>query len=173
MMISAHYRSPLNYSLEIIEQCGAALQRLYTCRDNLDFLMASAPEGEGPGRAQQMAETRRAQFIAAMDDDLNTADGIAALFELVRDSNTLCAENPTKGELTAMAEIFDELCGVLGLCYNRKKEVLDAEVETLIEARQQARADRNFKEADRIRDELKDKGIILEDTKEGVKWRRA
>ena len=173
MMISAHYRSPINYSLEIIEQCSAALQRLYTCRDNLDFLLPSAPEGEGPGRAQQMAETRRAQFIAAMDDDLNTADGIAALFELVRDINTLCAENPTKGELAAMAEIFDELCGVLGLCYNRKKEVLDAEVEALIEARQQARKDRNFAEADRIWDELKEKGILLEDTKEGVKWHRA
>jgi cysteinyl-tRNA synthetase len=175
MMLQAHYRSPINYSYDVIEQCRAALERLYTCRDNLDFAAAhvadAATDGEEAFRAQ--VDTRRDAFIAAMDDDLNTADAIAALFELVRDANTFFTV-PRSKEITAYTtKCFDELTDVLGLLYNRKKQSLDERVEALIEERQAARKAKNFKRADEIRDELKAEGIVLEDTPQGVKWRRA
>ena len=118
-------------------------------------------------------DKRRQQFIDAMSDDLNTADAIAALFELVRDINSnVIATNANKGSVEKAIKVFDELAGVLGLVYDRKKESLDDEIEALIEQRTQARKDRNWAEADRIRDELKAKGIVLEDTAQGVKWHR-
>ena len=108
-----------------------------------------------------------------MDDDLNTADAIATVFDLVRDINTkVITANANKADCEAAASMFDELCGVLGLVYNRKKESLDSEVEELIEKRTQARKDKNWAEADKIRDELKAMGIVLEDTAQGVKWHR-
>ena len=118
-------------------------------------------------------DKRRQQFIDAMSDDLNTADAIAALFELVRDINSnVIATNANKGSVEEAIKVFDELAGVLGLVYDRKKDSLDDEIEALIEQRTQARKDRNWAEADRIRDELKAKGIVLEDTAQGVKWHR-
>ena len=120
-----------------------------------------------------MFDKRRRQFIDAMSDDLNTADAIAALFELVRDINSnVIAANANKGSVEEAIKVFDELAGVLGLVYDRKKDSLDDEIEALIEQRTQARKDRNWAEADRIRDELKAKGIVLEDTAQGVKWHR-
>ena len=118
-------------------------------------------------------EDRREQFITAMDDDLNTADGIAAIFDLVRDINTFTAQPRTKEALEAAAKLFDELTDVMGIVYNRKQDNLDDEIEALIEERQQARKSRNFARADEIRDMLKAQGIVLEDTPQGVKWHRA
>ena len=176
MMLSAHYRSPINYSLAIIEQCKAALERLYNCRDNLDFAIQNAlsqtADAEADSQLMQQLEKRREQFIEAMDDDLNTADGIAALFELARDINTFIASPRAKEPLEAAAKQFDELADVLGLLYNRKKESLDAQIEELIAQRQQARKEKNFALADKIRDELKAQGIVLLDLRQGVQWKR-
>lgn len=175
LMISSQYRSPINYSVDIIEQCKASLTRLYTCRDSLDFAMQNAgdtvPENADEIKAQ--LDSRREQFCRAMDDDLNTADGIAAVFELVRDINISVLESDSKSLIAYATEVFDELTGVLGLVYNRKTDALDSEIEALIEARQAARQAKNWAEADRIRDELKAQGIVLEDTPQGVKWHRA
>ena len=174
-LISSHYRSPINYSVDIIEQCKASLVRLYNCRESLEFAMKNAV-AELPANADEIKAkliSRKEQFITAMDDDLNTADAISAVFELVKDINTtVIADAPAKELVELATTLFDELTGVLGLVYNRKTESLDDEIEKLIEARTQARKDRNWAEADRIRDELKAQGIVLEDTPQGVKWHR-
>lgn len=173
LMISSHYRSPINYSTDIIEQCKASLTRLYTCRDNLDFALKNAVDGEATEEITAMLDKRRQQFIDAMNDDLNTADGISSVFELVRDINSkVITDAPVKGNCEAAAKLFDELCGVLGLVYERKEENLDSEIEALIAQRTEARKSKNWAEADRIRDELKAMGIVLEDTAQGVKWHR-
>ena len=175
LLISSQYRSPINYSAEIIEQCSAALNRLYTCRDSIDFELKNAADAahDGDDAVIEGFSKYREQSIAAMDDDLNTADAIAAIFELVRDINTnVVGKGSSKKLCEAAVGIFDELTDVLGLVYNRKTEELDDDIEKLIEARTQARKDKNWAEADRIRDELKAKGIVLEDTAQGVKWHR-
>lgn len=176
LMISSHYRSPINYSVDIIDQCKASLTRLHTCRDSLDFALKNAGDGEPENAAEIRAqmEARKQQFIEAMDDDLNTADGLAAVFELVRDINVSVLQSGSKALITEAMKLFDELTGVLGIVYpHEQADDLDAEVEKMIEARQAARAAKNWAEADRIRDELKEKGIVLEDTPQGVKWHRA
>ena len=176
LMISSHYRSPINYSVDIIDQCKASLTRLHTCRDSLDFALKNAGDGEPENAAEIRAqmEARKQQFIEAMDDDLNTADGLAAVFELVRDINVSVLQSGSKALITEAMKLFDELTGVLGIVYpHEQADDLDAEVEKMIEARQAARKAKNWAEADRIRDELKDKGIVLEDTPQGVKWHRA
>lgn len=170
MMVSCQYRSPINYSYEVIEQAKNSLERLYTCRDNIDFALKNAQDG---GEAPEFIEKRKQEFIAAMDDDLNTADALAAIFMLVRDINTLIAEGAGKTALEACADMFDQLTGVLGLVYNRKTEALDSDIEALIEQRTAARKAKDFKTADEIRDKLKAMGIVLEDTPQGVKWTRA
>lgn len=175
LLISAQYRSPINYSTDIIEQCIAALNRLYTCRDSLDFELKNAVDAEHDGDKAIIDGfgKYREQFIAAMDDDLNTADAIASIFELVRDINTnVVGKTPSKALVEGAIAMFDELTGVLGLVYNRKTETLDSDVEALIEARTNARKEKNWAEADRIRDQLKEMGIVLEDTAQGVKWHR-
>lgn len=175
LLISAQYRSPINYSTDIIEQCIAALNRLYTCRDSLDFELKNSADAEHDGDKAIIDgfNKYREQFIAAMDDDLNTADAIASIFELVRDINTnVVGKTPSKALVEGAIAMFDELTGVLGLVYNRKTETLDSDVEALIEARTNARKEKNWAEADRIRDQLKEMGIVLEDTAQGVKWHR-
>lgn len=175
LLISAQYRSPINYSTDIIEQCIAALNRLYTCRDSLDFELKNAADAEHDGDKAIIDgfNKYREQFISAMDDDLNTADAIASIFELVRDINTnVVGKTPSKALVEGAIAMFDELTGVLGLVYNRKTETLDNDVEALIEARTNARKEKNWAEADRIRDQLKEMGIVLEDTAQGVKWHR-
>ena len=175
LLISAQYRSPINYSTDIIEQCIAALNRLYTCRDSLDFELKNAADAEHDGDKAIVDgfDKYREQFISAMDDDLNTADAIASIFELVRDINTnVVGKTPSKALVEGAIAMFDELTGVLGLVYNRKTETLDSDVEALIEARTNARKEKNWAEADRIRDQLKEMGIVLEDTAQGVKWHR-
>lgn len=170
-LISSHYRSPINYNLDIIEQCKSALDRLYTCRESLDFALKNAGDMDDDLQLESLLNSRREQFITAMDDDLNTADGIAAIFELAKDINTKILDKPVSKNVCQLAcDIFDELCGVLGILYNRKSNDLDSEVEALIEERQQARANKDWATADRIRDELKAMGIILKDTPQGVTW---
>lgn len=175
LLISAQYRSPINYSTDIIEQCISALNRLYTCRDSLDFELKNASDAEHDGDRAIIDGfgKYREQFIDAMDDDLNTADAIASIFELVRDINTnVVGKTPSKALVEGAISVFDELTGVLGLVYNRKTETLDSDIEALIEARTNARKEKNWAEADRIRNQLKEMGIVLEDTAQGVKWHR-
>ena len=148
-LISSQYRSPINYSVDIIEQAKNSLERLYTCRDNLDFAIKNANEG---GEVPAFTEERKAEFITAMEDDLNTADALAAIFTLVRDINSTIAAGAGKDTLLACADIFDQLTGVLGLVYNRKEESLDSEIEELIEKRTAARKTKDFKTADQNRD---------------------
>ena len=171
-LISSHYRSPINYSLDIIEQCKSALERLYTCRDSLDFAIKNASRDiDDDEEILNLINSRKEQFIKALDDDLNTADGIAAIFDLVSDINTkIINKQVSLNVCKAAASMFDELCGVLGIVYNRKSNDIDDEIQSLIDKRQQARANKDWATADAIRDELKAKGIILKDTPQGVTW---
>ena len=172
-LISSHYRSPINYSLEIIEQCKSALERLYTCRESLDFAVknASVDKTDNDEIMINMLDERRNQFIKAMDDDLNTADGLAAIFDLTKDINTkILDKDASRAVCEHAAALFDELCEVLGILYNRKENSVDSEIEALIEKRQEARKNKDWATADKIRDDLKAMGIILKDTPQGVTW---
>ena len=172
-LISSHYRSPINYSLEIIEQCKSALERLYTCRESLDFAVknASVDKTDNDEIMINMLDERRNQFITAMDDDLNTADGLAAIFDLTKDINTkILDKDASRAVCEHAAALFDELCGVLGILYNRRENSVDSEIEALIEKRQEARKNKDWATADKIRDDLKAMGIILKDTPQGVTW---
>ena len=174
LMISSQYRSPINYSVDIIEQCKASLQRLYTCRDSLDFALQNA-EDVLPDNAEEIKKSllsHKERFIEAMDDDLNTADGLSAVFELVRDINSNIIPASSKELLTFAKELFSELTGVLGLVYEEKDNDLDGKVEELIAARTAARKAKDFAKADSIRDEIAAMGIVLEDTPNGVKWHK-
>ena len=177
LMISCQYRSPINYSFDAIAQCKASLERLYTCRDNMDFALKNAKPEAGDKDAEIIAllDGKKAKFIEAMEDDLNTGEALGAIFELVRDINTNVNDGVQSKALVEYAiTVFDELMNVLGLLYNRNTaSSLDDEIEALIAARNEARKNKNWAEADRIRDELKAQGIILEDTPQGVKWHRA
>ena len=149
----------------------ASLERLYNCRESLDRAISVAKLGEITDDAKQIFAKRKEQFIAAMDDDLNTADGIAAIFELVRELNIMSADsNTSKEQLIAGAELFDELTGVLGLMYNRdKKSEIPQEILDLVEQRAQARKEKNFALADEIRDKISSMGYIVEETRQGTK----
>ena len=175
-MLNAHYRSPLNFSAEIMESAKNSLERILTAAVRLKELAATVDGTELNGREKELLEQMkeyRNKFEAAMDDDLNTADAIAAVFELVKFANTECGEENSKEYLQTVREEIVSLCDILGLKAERREEVLDEEIEALIEKRQEARKARNFKLADEIRDQLLAQGIILEDTREGVKWKRA
>ncbi len=176
-MLMSHYRSPLNYSGDILIQAKNALERLSTAKSNLDFFAENGIDGElstDEGKFVQSFERYRQRFCEVMDDDLNTADAVAVIFELVREINAAVnpASNPTKSLAKACSAFFEELSSVLGLPISKPEDSIDTEVEKLIEARQAARKAKNYAEADRIRDELKDKGIVLEDTPQGIKWKR-
>ncbi len=171
-MLSAHYRSPVNYSPEQLEQAKSGLDRLYECKGNMTFLLQSAAAQEEGANTVEKLQEYKAKFIEAMDDDLNTADGIAAIFELVREINTMIGSGQTgKAFLESALNIFNELTGVLGIV-QKEEDTLATEVERLIEERQQARKEKNWKLSDEIRDKLKGMGIELQDTPQGVKWKR-
>ncbi len=172
LMLSSQYRSPINYSTDIIEQCKSALDRLYNCLEDLEFLAKNAVSGEKDGEeaVKEKLLTHKTDFTEAMDDDLNTADAISALFELARDINSnLNAQTAPSKELCDFAlKLYKELADVLGLLYVEKKNELDDDVQKLIDLRTQARKEKNWAEADRIRDELKAKGITIKDTPQGT-----
>ncbi len=177
LMISCHYRSPINYSYDSLMQCKASLTRLHTCRDSLDFNLATAGNGEVPAEITKEFEAFTEKFCVAMDDDLNTADAIGTLFDLVRYINKFVLDGKASKEtIKAATEIFDTLTGILGIVYNEKTEDEDsdaAEIEALIEERTAARKEKNWAKADEIRNKLTEMGIVLEDTPQGVKWHRA
>ncbi len=170
LMIQAHYRMPMNYTADLLDSCKASLERLYNCRNGLDRAIAAAKSGEVSAQAHEGFEKRKAQFIEAMDDDLNTADGLTAVFELVRDLNTMSADNSTSREqLEEGAEIFDTLTGVLGLLYNRdKSEEIPQKVKELVAKRADARKAKDFALADKIRDEIAALGYTVKETRQGT-----
>lgn len=175
-MLSAHYRSPINFSREIMESSRNALERIVTAVSNLKHLLENASVSELTGQEETLLEEMgefRKKFEEAMDDDLNTADAQAAIFELVKFANTHGKEDSSVPFLTAVRQEIISLSDILGLLVDRKEENLDQDIEALIAERQAARKARNFQRADEIRDQLQNMGIILEDTREGVKWKRA
>ena len=176
-MLSAHYRSPLNYSADILHQAQNSLDRLYSAEDHLKYLVANGAEGDKNAAEAALVDTfdsYRQRFDEAMDDDFNTANAISVLFELVRAINIATADEnqPTKAGAQVCLDMVHEFTDVLGLLYSRKEESLDEKVEQMIADRQAARAAKNWAEADRIRDELKAMGIELKDTKQGVQWKK-
>ena len=169
-LLTAGYRMPLNYTVELLNSCKASLERLYTCRDNLDFLIKNA-KGESNLLAEKAAAAK-VKFNTAMDDDLNTPDALAALFELVKDINTLGADASADALKTA-ATTFDELTGVLGLLYNRKTDEIPAEVMDLVNKRAEAKKAKDWPTADALRAQITEMGYVVEDTPQGPKVTRA
>ena len=166
-MLSAHYRNPINYSLETMDQAKAGLSRLYTCLDNLNFALENAPEGEAD---VSTFESFKGRFIESMDDDFNTAGAISVIFDLAREINTKISENAPKAWLLFARETYLELCDILGILTGREQAAdADSKIRELITKRQKARKAKDFKTADTIRDELKAMGVSLEDTPQGVK----
>ena len=175
-MLSAHYRSPLNFSAELMESAKNGLERIVTAAENLRFLMKNAQaEAMNESEKEAFAKTREyvEGFEKAMDDDFNTADAVAAVFELVKYANTTADGDSSKEYLQGILDVLGKLTDVLGIIVEKKEELLDADIEALIEERQAARKEKNFARADEIRDELLARGIILKDTREGVQWKRA
>lgn len=175
-MLSAHYRSPLNFSAELMESSKNALERIVNGVDHLKHLIGIAQEKElteeEKKNIEEMSELA-AKFDEAMDDDFNTADAVSAIFEIVKLANTTATAEDAKGYLVQLKEKIVELSDILGLIVEKEEEMLDDEIEQMIAKRQEARKAKDFKKADGIREALLKKGIILEDTREGVKWKRA
>ncbi|MGN1115553.1 MAG: cysteine--tRNA ligase [Candidatus Ornithomonoglobus sp.] len=169
-MLSAHYRSPINFADTLMEQAKSAVERVYTCIENLEFLLGNAEEKECDAELGSRLEACRGKFRDAMDDDLNTADAIAAIFDIVYIANTEIESASGKAAIELALSLIRELGGVLGLFVKEQKRSLDAEVEELIKKRNDARAAKDWATADAIRDKLKAMNIILKDTKDGVKW---
>ena len=175
-MLSAHYRSPLNFSADLMEAAGNGLDRIVTSVSNLNFLLDNASDCAMTEEEQQLvkeAEGYITKFDEAMDDDFNTADAISAIFELVKFANTHVNEQSGRAFIQAVKDEIVMLSDICGLIVEKKPEILDTEIEALIQERQDARKAKNFARADEIRDTLAAQGIILEDTREGVKWKRA
>lgn len=170
-MLSAHYRSQLNFSADLVEASKNGLERILTAVDRLKSI--SGTEGEVDKAVADEMDAFVKKYEAAMDDDLNTADAISVIFELVKYANVNVTEESTKATVELVLNTVTKLCDILGIITEKKKEILDSDIEALIEERQAARKAKNFARADEIRDQLSDMGIILEDTREGVKWKRA
>ena len=175
-MLSAHYRSPLNFSAELMEASKNGLERILNAADNLRYMMEQAKEESmTDAEKDNLAKTKEfvTAFETAMEDDFNTADAIAAIFDLVKYANTTATAEGSKEYAKALYDLLVKLTDVLGLIIDKKEEILDDEIEALIAERQAARKEKNFARADEIRDELAAKGIVLLDTREGVKWKKA
>lgn len=171
LMIQAHYRSQINYTEEVVESCVSSLERMYNCRENLDFVKETAHPGEISAEQKARLDVFRTRFIEAMDDDLNTADALAAIFDLIREVNTnIQRESPENaGYVTYASSLFDELTGVLGLLYNKKEKEIPADILALVEERTAARKAKDFTRADALRDEITAKGYVVEETRQGTK----
>nr|WP_317283991.1 cysteine--tRNA ligase [uncultured Sellimonas sp.] len=175
-MLSAHYRSPLNFSAELMEASKNGLERIINAVENLKHLMSAVKTEEMTEQEKENADKTKefvAYFEQSMEDDFNTADAVSAIFELVKFANTTADGESSKAYITHLFDLIVKLGDVLGLILDKQEEMLDADIEALIEERQKARKEKNFKRADEIRDELLEKGIILKDTREGVQWKRA
>lgn len=171
-LLSAHYRSPINYSYDAMEQTKAGLDRLYGVRDHMEQLLKGDMEAGNDADFDAEVQKEKEEFMAAMDDDLNTARATGALFTLARDINTFIAKGPKKDSLQSAYDTFMELADVLGILYRREEADEDSAIEALLEERKAARANKDFARADAIRDELFEKGIAIEDTREGTLWKR-
>ncbi len=173
MLLQAQYRMPLNYTVEVMESAVTSLNRLKNCAKSLEAAIANAKDGEASQSATDTAQRRKQQFIDAMDDDLNTADGVTAIFELVREINTAVSdEQTTRGSLEALKKVFDELTDTLGIFFEKQEEI-PQEIIELVEKRKQARKDKDFALADSIRDEILVKGYIVEETRQGTNIKKA
>jgi len=176
-MLNAHYRSPLNFSADLMEAAKNSLLRIMTAEEKLKDLLAAGNGAEAKTADEENllkeSENYVKKFEDAMEDDFNTADAIAAVFELVKFINVNVNEESSKEFVTEIKKTLDTLSDVLGLKIEKEEELLDSDIEALIQERQDARKNKDFARADEIRDILKDKGIILEDSREGVKWKRA
>ena len=175
-MLSAHYRSPLNFSADLMEASGNGLERIVNAADNLKFLKKNAADEkmtEEENKLFTQTDTFVADFERAMEDDFNTADAIAAVFDLVKFANSNTDSESSAEYLGKLFDLLVKLTDVLGLLIDKKEDILDEDIEKLIEERQAARKAKDFARADAIRDELLEKGIILKDTREGVQWKRA
>jgi cysteinyl-tRNA synthetase len=178
LMLSCQYRSPINYSYDSIQQCKQSLARLHTCRDSLDYALKNAGDGETASLPAAL-EGFINRFNEALDDDLNTADAIGVLFDLTRFINKeVLTDAPKKADVERAIAAFDTVSGILGLVYDdgtgeSANSDEDAEIEALIAERTAARAEKNWARADEIRNKLTEMGVVLEDTKQGVKWHRA
>ena len=174
-MLSAHYRSPLNFSRDLMTAAKNGLDRIVTCGTALKDYAATASGNATEEEKKLMGELQGFvdKFDAAMDDDFNTADGISAIFELVKFANTNVNETSSAEFVNAVFDTLKELSDIMGLIVVKEEEILDADIEALIQERQDARKAKNFARADEIRDQLLKQGIVLKDTREGVKWTRA
>ncbi len=174
-MLSAHYRSPLNFSADLMESAKSGLERILTAVNNLRYLREQGKVvtlTKEEADYMENAKVYREKFHTAMDDDFNTADGISAIFELVKYANTTTGDDSSREYLDYLLEELTTLCDICGILTEHQEEILEEEIELLIAQRQEARANKNFARADEIRDILLDKGILLEDTREGVKWKK-
>ena len=173
MLLQAQYRMPLNYTVDVMESAVTSLNRLRNCAKSLEAAIANAKDGAAAQSVIDAAERRKQQFIDAMDDDLNTADGVTAIFELVREINTAIADSETtKGSLEAFKNVFDALTDTLGIFFEKQEEI-PQEIIDLVEKRKQARKDKDFALADKIRDEITAKGYIVEETRQGTNIKKA
>ncbi len=174
-MLSAHYRSPLNFSDDLVEAAKNGLDRILTAYEKVSDMTDKAAEQELSAEEQENSkkiDALKEKYEAAMDDDLNTADAISVIFELVKLSNTTVSETSSKQYCQKLVTVIRQLCDILGIEVTREEQLLDTDIERLIEERQQARKNRDFARADEIRNQLLEQGIALEDTREGVKWKK-
>ena len=173
LMIQAQYRAPMNYTAELLNACKASLDRLYQCRETLGNALKIAPSGTISEQAEKIFVKAKTDFVAALSDDLNTADALTAVFELVRELNIMCNDAHTsKEQLQAGSECFEELISVLGLLYERKEEAIPQEVLDLVAKRAEARKAKDFAEADRLREEIKNLGYAVKETRQGVEIKK-